>query len=385
MELDPQIAETIVDSLKDIISHEINLFDATGTIVASTDRARVGTGHDGARLALSTRETVSIEDEARFKGAKRGINVPVLFNGSPVAVIGITGDPAEVEPFGNVIKKMTEILIRENWEQITRFDQRARLASLVGLLCLRAHDAGLADYLASVLGIDLARPRRAVVGRFSGAQGTPRSETPYNILYSRFLQMPGSFFSADGNELCMFIDRSDERRLERLLSDIGRDFEDRLGVGVAFGIGEPADGPGDYWRSFDEAAKAAEWLMFTDGVGIARYADLGLGILLSAVPARDAERFVEQVFGNVPDDALDALEQAFNAYTRRNGSISRAAGDLFLHKNTLQNRLNKLARLCGRNPRDLAGHDVLSTAFLLRRYLAFEQGRGSAAGGSARA
>ncbi len=55
MELDPKIAESIVTNLKDVIQHEINLFDATGTIIASTDRTRIGTSHDGARLAISTK------------------------------------------------------------------------------------------------------------------------------------------------------------------------------------------------------------------------------------------------------------------------------------------------------------------------------------------
>lgn len=105
MDLDPQTAETIVTSLKDIISHEINLFDTTGTIIASTDLSRIGTSHDGARLTIATKKTVFIDSDNEFKGARHGINMPVLFNDSVVAVIGITGERSEVEPFGKVIKK----------------------------------------------------------------------------------------------------------------------------------------------------------------------------------------------------------------------------------------------------------------------------------------
>ena len=114
MNLDPKIAETIVNNLKDVINHEINLFDITGTIIASTDPARIGTTHECARLAIETQQPVPIDSEHQFKGAKHGINMPVMFQDTAVAVIGITGERAEVEPFGNVIKKMTEILIREN-------------------------------------------------------------------------------------------------------------------------------------------------------------------------------------------------------------------------------------------------------------------------------
>lgn len=379
MDLDPQIAETIVNSLKDIINHEINLFDTTGTIIASTDLSRIGTSHDGARLALSTRQTVSIDNEHQFKGARQGINVPVLFNDSPVAVIGITGERAEVEPFGNVIKKMTEILIRENWEQITRFDQRTRLASLVNLLCLRRHDPDLVDYLASVLDIDLTRPRRAVVGRILGAGRQTGTESPYGILYARFQQLASSFFSIDGNEICMFIDEADERELPQLLRGIRRDAQARLHVRVAFGIGGLKAEQDQYWRSHDEAARAADWLAFTGQDDAARYEDLDYGIILSSIPTEDATRFVSRVFGDASEEQIDAFETVFEAYTKRNGSISHAADDLFLHKNTLQNRLNKMASTCGYNPRELSDYAVLSIAFMLRRYLAFERKRASSA------
>lgn len=378
MELDPQIAETIVNSLKDIINHEINLFDTTGTIVASTDLTRIGTSHDGARLALSSRKTVSIDNDHEFKGARHGINVPVLFNDSPVAVIGITGGRSEVEPFGNVIKKMTEILIRENWEQITRFDQRTRLASLVNLLCLRRHDADLVDYLASVLDIDLTRRRRAVVGKMAGALGSSGSESPYGLLYTRFQALPNSFFSVDGNEMRLFIDEGDERELKQLLRGIRHDAETRQRIRVVFGIGSLASQQ-DYWKSHDEASKAADWLIFTGEGDAARYEDLDYGVILSDIPEKDARRFVRRVFKDASEEQVDAFEQTFDAYTRHNGSITHAAEELFLHKNTLQNRLNKIAGTCGYNPRELNDYAVLAIAFRLRRYLAFESKRASSA------
>ena len=52
MEIDPKIAQTIAENMKEIFHHDINFFDTTGTIIASTDASRIGTGHDGARLAV---------------------------------------------------------------------------------------------------------------------------------------------------------------------------------------------------------------------------------------------------------------------------------------------------------------------------------------------
>ena len=379
MDLDPQIAETIVTNLKGIINHEINLFDTTGTIIASTDRSRIGTSHDGARLVIRTKQTISIDDDHEYKGAKHGINVPVVFNDSVVAVIGITGKREEVEPFGNVIKKMTEILIRENWEQITRFDQRERLTSLVDQLKLRHHDPSLANYLASVLEIDLTLPRRCVVGRLVAPDGAAceatgdAPESPYATVYARFQQLGRSFFSISGEEICMFVAEEDARDLQKLLRGMQRDCEGRLHLSLVCGIGDAAASADAYWRSYDEACKAADWLLFSRSGTIARYDELDYGIFITAVPPEDAERFERHVFDGLSDAEVDEFQTVFDAYTRHNGSIIHCADELFLHKNTLQNRLNKMARVTGYNPRELADYAVLSVAFLLRRHLRFER------------
>ncbi|MBM6868863.1 helix-turn-helix domain-containing protein [Collinsella tanakaei] len=65
---------------------------------------------------------------------------------------------------------------------------------------------------------------------------------------------------------------------------------------------------------------------------------------------------------------MDAFQTVFEAYTRHNGSIVHCADELYLHKNTLQNRLNKMAAKTGYNPRTLADHTVLAMAFLMRDY-----------------
>ena len=149
MDLDPKIAHSIVTSLKDVINHEINLFDTMGYVIASTDESRVGTRHEAARIAAMTQKTVPVDNSEQFRGARHGINVPVLFNEAVVAVVGITGNREDVESFGTIIGKMTEILIRENHDQVVRFDELERYANLMNLLVLKRHDHGLVDYLAS--------------------------------------------------------------------------------------------------------------------------------------------------------------------------------------------------------------------------------------------
>lgn len=370
MDLDPQIAETIVINLKDVINHEINLFDTTGTIIASTDHSRIGTTHEGALLAIETKQAVVIDSEHEYRGAKHGINAPVMFNDSVVAGIGITGDRSEVEPFIKVIKKMTEILIRENWDIVEQYDRRTRMSNLVNLLKLRHFDPELTAYHASTLRVDLTLPRIAVLGRTTATDGdTPDYEPIYSMVHARFQQLKTSLFAFSEHDICMFIDARDERSLDSLLMGIRDDARRILGQELTFGIGTVATSSADYSRSYEEAIRALDWYTFTDNVPIGRYEDMDLGLVVSSVPRDDALRLIQHVFGDLSEKDIDAFQVVFEAYSRHNGSIVHCADELFLHKNTLQNRLNKIADKTGYNPRKLSGFAVLTMAFLLRRYL----------------
>ena len=124
MELEPKVAKLIVKSLKDIINHEINLFDTSGTIIASTDTVRIGTSHEGARLAAKNQQTLTIEHDNQFKGAKKGINIPVLFNQSVVAIIGITG---ERRTFGEYYQKNDGDFDPRKLDSVDKFPSTAKL------------------------------------------------------------------------------------------------------------------------------------------------------------------------------------------------------------------------------------------------------------------
>ena len=380
MEINAGTAQSIVANLKDVIHHEINLFDTNGMIIASTDRSRIGTGHDGARLAVRIKQTVSIDDDHQFEGARNGINVPVLFDDSVVAVIGITGERTEVEPFGNVIKKMTEILIRESLEQMTRFDQRLMMTNLVTMLTQPRRDDGMVAYLASTLELDLKRPRRAVVGRLEDDGGTNDAApadiaVAYDMLYPTLQRhlaaLPRTLYSASTRECCLFIDAEDAAdpapALEAIQADIARTLHRRM----RFGVGGIAAHGDDYHVSYDQAHTGLDWQRFTGNDGIGRYEDLDLGVLIAATPPDVADRFVDRIFAGLDEERIEDSQATFDAYTRHNGSIVHAAEELFLHKNTLQNRLNRIARDTGYNPRELADYAILALAFRLRAYRRF--------------
>ena len=123
----PELAEKIVKEVRKLIGEDIIVVNTEGYIIASTDLVRVGTFHEGALLTAQKKRKLIItsEDQLKFSGVKSGINLPIFFQHDVIGVIGITGAPTKVTPFGEVIRKMTELLISENY-YAEQFDWHTR-------------------------------------------------------------------------------------------------------------------------------------------------------------------------------------------------------------------------------------------------------------------
>ena len=124
MDLSPQDAMSIVTEMKRTIGRDVNIIENTGVILASTNKTRIGTVHEGARQLIENgldSFTVWADDPSR--GVQHGINLPVVLDGRIECVIGVTGDPAEVSVFGAVIRRLMEIMLES-------LRQRRRLAQM---------------------------------------------------------------------------------------------------------------------------------------------------------------------------------------------------------------------------------------------------------------
>ena len=105
-------AQNIVDEIGREIKEHVNLMNEEGYIVASTDPLRIGMLHDGARKII--KESLSelyITSEMETRTTRKGINLPITIDGEIVGVIGITGERERVAGYGNIVRRMTEIMV----------------------------------------------------------------------------------------------------------------------------------------------------------------------------------------------------------------------------------------------------------------------------------
>ena len=165
-------ARQIVQRAMGIISHSVNVMDSNGVIIASGNSQRLFQRQEGAVLALAENRVVEIDRATaeHLKGVRPGINLPFSFRNQRVGVIGISGEPAEVRAYAELVKMAAEMMV----EQAALLDQhqwekryREELANQ--LLQPQPNTASLAA-MAAYLGLDLRQARIVWIVELQEAQ-----------------------------------------------------------------------------------------------------------------------------------------------------------------------------------------------------------------------
>ncbi len=158
--LDASLAQSIVDRAMQILRTNVNVMDERGLIIASGDRARIGSRHEGALLVLAQGRAVEVDAAVaqRLHDTRPGINLPLRAEGRVVGVVGLSGEPDAVRQQAELVRLAAETMLEQaQWMQMLARDQRLREELVLQLIGVSPPGAGLDDW-ASRLGVDLARP-----------------------------------------------------------------------------------------------------------------------------------------------------------------------------------------------------------------------------------
>ena len=158
------------------------------------------------------------------------------------------------------------------------------------------------------------------------------------------------------------------------LNKIAASIEESLrggGASAVVGIGTIATHLRDLAKSYKEAQIAIEvGKVFDTEKYIINYENLGIGRLIYQLPTTLCEMFLQEVFKKNPIDALDQ-ETLFtiHKFFENNLNVSETARKLFVHRNTLVYRLEKIKKLTGLDLREFDDAITFKVALMVKKYL----------------
>ena len=163
----------------------------------------------------------------------------------------------------------------------------------------------------------------------------------------------------------------ESRDLEKLAGSIVDTLSSEYYTHCVVGIGTTVTGIKDLARSFKEAQVAIEvGKVFDTEKTIVNYDNLGIARLVYQLPTTLCEMFLREIFKKGSIEALDQ-ETLFTIqkFFENNLNVSETSRRLFVHRNTLVYRLEKIKKLTGLDLREFEDAIVFKVALMVKKYL----------------
>lgn len=372
--LDPDLAQQIVERTMNIIAHNINVMNDKGVILGSGDPHRIGSTHEGALLAISQNRTVEIDSATadNLHGVRAGINLPLHYKGEIIGVIGITGEPERLRNYGELLKMTAEMIVEHaNSLELAQWQYRQKEEFILQLIKTDTAFTPQQRDWALQLNIEIDAPRVVAVIQVQGDEAL----TTANSLLKQVLNLLEN--PSRGNLVAMtsmtelvilkpaFLDGNkwdpqlESQRIDQLLTRIPTELNVRLKVSLGHFFPRPADISRSYTTA-KETLVLGQQLRPCDNKYL--YEDFSLLVLLSGLRGDWRGRELTMPYQALMNaDKNGQLRKTLAAYLQHFGDLQQCANALFIHRNTLRYRLDKIQQLTGV---DIQGLDGLLQLYL---------------------
>jgi carbohydrate diacid regulator len=176
------------------------------------------------------------------------------------------------------------------------------------------------------------------------------------------------------NDIVLVKETSEETSIkdfENLAHSIADTLSSEFYIDSVIGIGTEVKGIKDLARSYKEAQVSLEvGKVFDTGKSIISYEHLGIARLIYQLPTTLCDMFLREVFKKGSIESLDQ-ETLFtiHKFFENNLNVSETSRKLFVHRNTLVYRLEKIKKYTGLDLREFDDAIVFKVALMVNKYL----------------
>jgi sugar diacid utilization regulator/GAF domain-containing protein len=362
---DLDIASAVADSLRG----SVLVLDAEGKVIGGCgDQARSEwQGPEQETLLKEATEArrlvTAVIDEQRWSA------VPIMAGEEPFGWLVFAGRNSDDETDSRALERaaMVTALVRLNQRARDEAESRVRGELLAELLNEQVRDEASARRRAGLIGIDLSVPLTVVVAHPTLGSTLGRLRADAAVLAR---DMHGLVTTQ--NECVVMLLPADDPASG--IRAVARRFNHNGRRAATIGAAGPVHALSEVSRCADQAARCARLLVLLGRTGdAATVHELGLyGLLLSDSGREQINTFVEATLGALDRYDADrgtALLKTAEAYFEHEGNVGRAAQALFVHSNTLYQRLDRMDVVLGTGWRTGDRALELRLALRLRRLL----------------
>lgn len=351
-----RLFQGIIYQMRDAVDRVIGVVDEAGAVVACSDLVKVGEARPEVRdeLAYTTDTVVTGGCTYRPIGSSSKIEYAVF----------VEGEDAVAEKYAAVLA-ISLSNIKSLYDE--KYDKNSFIKNII-LDNILPSDI----YVKSKeLHFNTEEIRVVFLIRFNEKTDI----LPYDMVQNIFPDKSKDYVINVGEKDIVLVKElsaaTDVKKIEKLAKSIADTISSEFYSKVSIGIGTAVDNIKDLARSYKEAQVALEvGKVFDTEKSIVSYDNLGIGRLIYQLPTTLCEMFLQEVFKNGSLYNLDRETlMTIQCFFENNLNVSETSRKLFVHRNTLVYRLEKIRKLTGLDLREFDHAITFKVALMVKKYL----------------
>lgn len=351
-----RLFQSVMHQMKDVINRMIGVVDETATIISCSELSKIGMANEFIALDLSDSHDIFIRDGYTYK--------PFGPHIKPDYAVFVEGTDEVASKYAQILA-ITLSSIKQYYDE--KYDRNNFVKNVVldnilpGDIYIKTRE----------LHFNTDVSRVALLIRVVSVNDVSAYDVVQNLFPDKQKDFVFSISESDivlVKEIKAGVGSKDIEKLARSIVDtLSSEFYTRAVVG----IGTTVVGIKDLARSFKEAQVALEvGKVFDTEEVIVSYDNLGIARLIYQLPTTLCETFLNEVFKQGSIDSLDH-ETLFTIrkFFENNLNVSETSRKLFVHRNTLVYRLEKIKKLTGLDLREFDHAIIFKIALMVKKYL----------------
>ena len=351
-----RLFQTLLHQMKDVVGRTIGVIDENGIVIACSELSKIGESKQRIREELSYSQDAVIYEGYTYRFVNSA--------GKTDCICFVEGGDSHSDNMAQLLS-----IFLGNMKSL--YDEKYDKGSFIKSIILDNILPSDIYIKSNELHFSNDESRVVFVLKFQNLSDTP----PYEII-EQMIDEGERAYVINISEQDVVIVREVEAGCEpeemeayarELISTISKNH----GLKVLVGISSVVDNLKDLARAYKEARIAFEvGKVFDIERPVISYENLGIGRLIYQLPTTLCEMFLSEVFKKGSLESLDRETlMTVQSFFENNLNVSETSRKLFVHRNTLVYRLEKIRKLSGLDLREFDHAVTFKVALMVKKYL----------------
>lgn len=350
-----RLFQSVIQQTKDTLDRIIGVIDETGVIIACSELVKIGETRQGIRDELAYSGDVVVNGGYTYKAIGNSSKTENI-----IFVEGNDKTAARIASFLSVSFGTIKNLYDEKYDKASFIKNVILDNILPSDIYIKSKELHFSTEVERVV----------FLIRFNGKTDV----LPYDMVQNMYPDKNKDYVISVGEQDIVLVKEmktNDAKECEKIAKSISDTLSSEFFAKVSIGVGTVVDNIKDLARSFKEAQVALEvGKVFDTDKNIISYENLGIGRLIYQLPTTLCEMFLQEVFKKGSMDSLDREALiTIQAFFENNLNVSETSRKLFVHRNTLVYRLEKIRKMTGLDLREFEDAITFKVALMVKRYL----------------